>query len=158
MPFGADKDLSNIHQVLNKYTHMTVDTAVKLGISRRQFWTEIYKPRSADVEEMALGAFLDDPSNALALVSGCVGSGKSTYVLNKMGAPARIDDPGGSPLCHGFYLDLGKHVSRIQETTGQAQKAASNLPGSTFDEILFSNVSSTTTRVRDLAGYICDSF
>lgn len=76
---------------------------------RKSFWENIYQPREGSSEKFR--NFLDEPETFLAIVTGPVGCGKSTFVLEKMEVPEK---DSGNPICGGIRISLTGLLGEIE--------------------------------------------
>ncbi len=103
---------------------------------KKEFWNQLYVPRKDEADEFI--NFVSDHNSSWLLLTGPVGSGKTTYVQDKIRNRAFIKDQ--RPLCNVVRVDFLKKSDDLRNaiTEAQQQKINHNLiqnqPQDTQDE------------------------
>ena len=89
----------------------------KDNMERVYFWDNIYVPRAN--EGKLFNNFLKEKGVPLLLITGQVGTGKTTFIQDKIESPRHL--VRNSPLCNGIRIDLQKYPDDIRAVKYKAR-------------------------------------
>jgi len=107
-PGTYDPCLDSFKQMIQDvfYFSPLSESAPPHGLSHTSFWSDLFVPRHD--EHARFDAFLRSPQLYLLCVSGTIGCGKSTLILDKL---------ENSRLCQGVYLNLERDTGELDSLT-----------------------------------------
>lgn len=108
-PTGYAEFRSRIRKAFTK----PVSAPERTRREQRDWWLHCYQPREHE-RRIFLEDFLDDDAISICRVTGQIGAGKTSFVLDKLENP-------NSRVCNGIWIDVGDHASRLAEIQAKAR-------------------------------------
>jgi len=99
------KNCSDGHPKLKELFISGVTQLSRTRETQHKWWRDCYHPRE-DKRNLFVSGFLDNTNKSICRLTGQLGSGKTSFILDK------IQNPDGR-VCDGIYVDIGAYSLKL---------------------------------------------